>query len=47
MKNQCRFSISRVFPAIAHNVYGLAKWGNLTHKSRLELLMFNKNTKDE
>jgi len=29
------------------NVYGLAKWGNLTHKSRLELLMFNKNTKDE
>jgi hypothetical protein len=20
---------------------GLAKWGNLTHKSRLELLMFN------
>ena len=23
---------------------GLAKWGNYTHKSRLELLMFNKST---
>ena len=23
MKNQCRFSISRVFPAIAHNGLGL------------------------
>jgi hypothetical protein len=23
------------------NAYGLAKWGNLTHKSRLELLMLN------
>ena len=28
-------------------VCGLAKWGNYTHKSRLELLMFNKTTKDE
>lgn len=23
---------------------GLAKWGNYTHKSRLELLMLNKST---
>ena len=34
-KNVCR---------IAANAYGLAKWGNYTHKSRLELLMFNKST---
>ena len=26
---------------LAYNAYGLAKWGNYTHKSRLELLMFN------
>jgi hypothetical protein len=30
--------------ALAGNAYGLAKWGNYTHKSRLELLMFNKST---
>jgi len=29
---------------VTHNEKGLAKWGNLTHKSRLELLMFNKST---
>jgi len=29
------------FYFIAPNAYGLAKWGNYTHKSRLELLMFN------
>jgi hypothetical protein len=28
-------------PTTSTNVYGLAKWGNYTHKSRLELLMFN------
>jgi hypothetical protein len=33
--------IDKVKNQIADNVYGLAKWGNLTHKSRLELLMFN------
>ena len=27
--------------ALAYNAYGLAKLGNCTHKSRLELLMFN------
>jgi hypothetical protein len=26
---------------VSGNVYGLAKWGNYTHKIRLELLMFN------
>lgn len=26
---------------IETNEKGLAKWGNLTHKSRLKLLMFN------
>jgi len=31
--------------ALAGNVYGLAKWGNYTHKSRLEVQKFNKSTK--
>lgn len=26
---------------LKNNAYGLAKWGNYTHKSRLKLLMFN------
>jgi hypothetical protein len=29
---------------ISYNAYGLAKWGNYTHKSRLELQNFNKST---
>lgn len=31
--------------AMEHNAYGLAKWGNYTHKSRLEEPKFNLSTK--
>lgn len=44
LKNEMGLRYSR---KMAYNAYGLAKWGNYTYKSRLELLIFNKNTKDE
>jgi len=34
-------SIGNGQQGISYNAYGLAKWGNYTHKSRLELLWLN------
>ena len=36
--------IDKFLKIIAEVVYGLAKLGNYTHKSPIELLMFNKST---
>jgi hypothetical protein len=33
--------------AITHNAYGLAKWGNYTHKSSIVVIKLNKSTNDK
>jgi len=47
MKNQCRFSISRVFPAIAHNEKGFVQGGDFEFRLPSQLLKLNRITNDE